>query len=108
MHDFSSPYRNVAYFGSWGEETADVFGKRDALNVLKMAVENCVESDMRTPEVLGAVAFLERTATRDWEFKQFRLGLDCHDPINRRIRLHRAFNGILKITGDLNVYNTNR
>jgi hypothetical protein len=31
MQDFAKPYQKVTYFGLWAEESADAYGKRDAM-----------------------------------------------------------------------------
>ena len=94
---FSDPYRGVTYFGMWAEETADSFGQRDALAVLQAAVESCIEEDMRTPQVMAALAYLSATATRQGAFDGFRRGLDFQDPTARYTALLGSFRGICRV-----------
>ena len=55
MQDFARPYRKVPYFGIWAEETADQYGKRDALAVLADVAGCCFDDDVRQrPELLRA------------------------------------------------------
>jgi hypothetical protein len=59
MRDFASPYRKVAYFGLWAQETADQYGKRDAMGVLADAAGCCLDDDVRQrPELLRALEYL--------------------------------------------------
>jgi hypothetical protein len=63
--DFASPYRKVAYFGLWAEETADQYGKRDAMDVLADAAGCCFDDDVRQrPELLRALEYLARETSR--------------------------------------------
>lgn len=52
MTDFASPYRKVPYFGIWAEETADDYGKRDAMAVLADAAGCCFDDDVRQRQEL--------------------------------------------------------
>lgn len=97
---FSDPYRGVKFFGLWAEEGADAMGARDALNVLRDAVERCRDEDMRTDEVFEALAFLSATATRQGPFASFRRGLDFQEPATRLAALLAAYRGIRRILGD--------
>ena len=47
-----------------------------ALDVLTDALNHCRREDMRTPEVFGALDFLEPRASSKWPFEQFRKPLD--------------------------------
>ena len=96
---FSDAYRGVKYFGHWAEETADAFGGRDALAVLRDAADQCAEEDMRTPHVAAALAFLAATATRQGAFEAFRRGLDIQDPAARSTAVLDAFAGIARVVG---------
>ena len=51
---FADPYRKVPYFGIWAEETADQYGKRDAMAVLADAAGCCI--DDRRAAAAGAPA----------------------------------------------------
>jgi hypothetical protein len=80
---FSDAYRGAKYFGQWAEETADAYGRRDALAVLQDAAERRTDEDMRTGQVLAALSFLSASATRQGAFRAFRVGLDLLDPLER-------------------------
>lgn len=97
---FSNAYRGVHYFGHWAEETADDFGTRDALAVLRVAVERCAEEDMRTAEVMAALAYLEPLATRGGAFRAFRAGLGLPDPASRLVAVLAAYEGIVRVLLD--------
>ena len=45
MWNFAKPYRKVAYFGLWAEESADQYGKRDAMAILADAVDCGIDDD---------------------------------------------------------------
>jgi hypothetical protein len=96
---FSDAYRGVKYFGHWAEETADAFGSRDALAVLRDAAERCGEEDMRTAHVDAALAYLAATATRQGAFGAFRQGLAIHDPETRSRAVLDAFMAISRVIG---------
>jgi hypothetical protein len=100
---FSDPYRGVTYFGIWAEETADTYGQRDALAVLQDAAERCADEDMRTPEVMAALAFLATTATRQGAFRSLRRGLDAPDPLERSTAVSAALAAIRRFLGTGNV-----
>jgi hypothetical protein len=48
----------------------------NALAILQDALDRCRTEDMRTPEVLAALDFLEAYANPKWPFKQFREALE--------------------------------
>lgn len=100
---FSDAYRGVKYFGVWAEETADTFGRRDALAVLQDAVDRCADEDMRTDQVAAALVFLAASATRQGAFRAFRVGLDLHDPTDRSRALFSALVLIRQILGTAEV-----
>ena len=56
--DFARPYRQVGHFGIWADETGDDYGKRDAVAVIRGAVIECYDEDMRTREVAAALGWL--------------------------------------------------
>jgi hypothetical protein len=99
---FSDAYRGVKYFGHWAEETADAFGGRDALAVLRDAADRCAEEDMRTPHVAAALAFLAATATRQGAFDAFRRGLGIPDPATRSVAVLAALASIVRVVGASN------
>ena len=48
----------------------------NALAILQDALDRCRTEDIRTPEVLAALDFLEACANPKWPFKQFREALE--------------------------------
>lgn len=96
---FSDAYRGVKYFGQWAEETADAFGSRDAMAVLRDAADRCGEEDMRTAHVAAALAFLAASATRRGAFSAFRKGLDIPDPETRSRAVLAALLAISRVIG---------
>jgi hypothetical protein len=59
MQDFSRPYRKVPYFGVGAGETADHYGKRDAMAVLADAAGCCFDDDVRQrPALVRALEYL--------------------------------------------------
>ena len=82
--DFSKPYREVVWFGLWAHETADDYGKREALTVLAGAVDCCTEDDMReNREVIAALTWLVGQG-HDKRARAFRKALDVPHPVERR------------------------
>lgn len=96
---FSEIYRRVAYFGHWADDTADTFGRRDALAILRDAVERCGDQDMRTSDVDTALAYLEAIGTRQRAFADFRLGLGLLDPFERSQAVLCAYRAIVRLLG---------
>ena len=94
---FSEIYRRVAYFGWWADDTADTFGRRDALAILRDAVERCGEQDMRTSDVSAALAYLEAIGTRQRAFIDFRAGLDLPDALERSQAVLRAYKAVVRV-----------
>ena len=47
---FSKPYEGVKYFGHWADESAGRYGRRDAMAVLKDALDRCVDEDKAAPK----------------------------------------------------------
>jgi hypothetical protein len=83
---FSEVYKGVTHFGFWAEETADRYGRRDALEVLRLAAERCAEDDQRTQELQAAIQYLCRFATRPVILERLQAALEEHDPV-QRVRL---------------------
>lgn len=96
---FSDPYRGVAYFGQWAEDSAHAFGQRDALAVLSDAVARCVEEDMRTDQVAAALAYLGVAAVRQEAFQAFRRALAWPEPAGRFLAAQEALAGIRRVLG---------
>ena len=84
MRDFASPYRKVPYFGIWAEETADQYGKRDAMAVLADAAGCCFDDDVRPrPELRRTLEYLARETSRAVYVNRFRKALDEPNPVLR-------------------------
>lgn len=82
--DFARPYRDVGYFGIWAEETGDDYGRRDAVAVIRGAVIDCYEEDMRTREVAAALAWLvKHGGIKEGTARAFRQALDMPDATAR-------------------------
>ncbi|WP_250504687.1 hypothetical protein [Caballeronia sp. AZ7_KS35] len=96
---FSNVYKGVAYFGLWAEESAESWGKADALALLRDAVLCCPNEDMRTAEVLAALDYLGNGATRPAPFAAFRKALDVPDPADRYRQAREAYHAIGKVLG---------
>jgi hypothetical protein len=74
----------VPYFGIWAEETADHYGKRDAVAVLADAAGSCFDDDVRRrPELLRALEYLARETSRAVYVNRFRKALDEPNPVIR-------------------------
>lgn len=91
---FSDSYRGVAHFGMWAEETADHFGCRDALEVLRQAAARKAESDQRTPELRAALQYLSELATRPALITRFASTLELADPVHRAQLTRAAYDAI--------------
>ena len=99
MTDFGRPYRKVAYFGLWAAETADDYGRRDAVTVLAGAAEVCTDEDMREDrEVLSALAYLGREG-HEKRAARFRKALDVPSPAERRRAAADAVHAIHRAMG---------
>ena len=82
--DFARPYRQVGHFGIWADETGDDYGKRDAVAVIRGAVIDCYDEDMRTKEVAAALGWLVKHAgLREGVARAFRQALDIPDAMAR-------------------------
>jgi uncharacterized protein (DUF4415 family) len=83
-NDFASPYRKVPYLGIWADETADQYGKRDAMAVLADAAGCCFDDDVRQrPELGRALAYLARETSRAVYVNRFRKALEEPNPVIR-------------------------
>jgi hypothetical protein len=84
MKDFARPYRKVPYFSIWAEETADLYGKRDAMAVLADAAGRCFDDDVRQrPELRRALEYLARETSRAVYINRYRKALDEPNPVIR-------------------------
>lgn len=93
---FSDAYRGVTHFGHWAEETADHYGRRDALEVLRQAAERTAESDQRTPELRAALRYLSGHATRPAITERFASALEVSDPTLRAQLAREAYDAICR------------
>jgi hypothetical protein len=100
MHDFASPYRKVAYFGLWAEETADQYRKRDAMGVLADAAGCCFDDDVRQrPELLRALDYLARETSRAVYVRRFQKALDEPNPVIRFQAANDAWRALARRIG---------
>ena len=84
MKDFAKQYSRVQYFGLWASESADEYGKRDAMAILADAAGRCIDDDMRQRrEVLDALEYLARVTSRAVYVNRFRKALDEPNPAVR-------------------------
>lgn len=82
--DFGRPYRQVGYFGIWADETGDDYGKRDAVAVIRGAVIDCYDEDMRTKEVAAALAWLvKHGGIKEGTARAFSQALELSDSLAR-------------------------
>lgn len=92
---FSRFYGDVAYFGQWADETADLYGRRDALAVLQHALETCAEADPMTAELAQAIAYLSVQATRPAIVARFLKALQVPEPGQRLAEAQAAYLAIV-------------
>ena len=71
----------VTYFGVWAEESEERRLMAHALEILRSAVADCSEQDVRTDELGQALAFVERHLVRPALVRQFRKALDLPNPM---------------------------
>ena len=84
MKDFSRPYGRVQHFGLWAAESADRYGKRDAVAILADAAGRCFDEDMRQQrELLDALDYLARMTSCPVYVSRFRKALDEPNPAVR-------------------------
>lgn len=100
MRDFASPYWKVPYFGLWAEESADHYGKRDAMAVLADAAGCCFDDDVRQrPELRHALEYLARETSRTVYVSRFRKALDEPNPVIRFQAANDAWRALARHTG---------
>jgi len=98
--DFSTPYRNVPFFGVWAEESADGYGRLAALAILQSALDRCREEDMRhDTDTTAALAYLSRHLIRNAPANQFATALNIQHPDTRWQGLNAAVNAIRRGLG---------
>lgn len=84
MRDFAKSYKKVQYFGLWAEETADQYGKRDAMAILADAAGRCFDEDMRQRrELLDALEYLAQVTSRAVYVNRFKKALEEPNPAIR-------------------------
>lgn len=92
MKDFSKPYRGVAHFGLWANESADVYGHRDAMAILADAIERSRDVDLRHDQaVTDALDYLDEHGGRLPAVGSFRKALNVQHPVTRRRDLKDAY-----------------
>jgi hypothetical protein len=84
----------VPYFRLWADECAPARLQREALAVLADAAGRCAEQDMRTPEVIAALAFLEGQLLRPALCRRFRAALETPDSCARAAAVQSALKGL--------------
>jgi hypothetical protein len=100
MCDFASPYRKVPYFGIWAEETADQYGKRDAMAVLADAAGCCFDDDVRQrPELRRALEYLARETGSPVYVNRFRKALDEPHSVTRFQAAGNAYKALARRIG---------
>ena len=99
MTDYARIHRGVAWFGIWATDTADDYGRRDAVTVLVGAVEMCGDEDMReNREVRGALDYLTSQG-HEKRARQFLRALDVQHPHQRRQAAADAVHAIHRAMG---------
>lgn len=93
---FQKPYEGVVHFGHWAVEHSGRYARRDALAILADALDRCRDEDMRTPDVIAALDYLQPQAVRQWPFASLRRALDMTNPEGRWQNANAPFNGIRK------------
>jgi len=86
----------VTHFGVWAEESEERRLMAHALEILRSAVANCSEQDVRTDELGQALAFIERHLVRPVLVRRFRKALDMPDPMERAAAVRQAFDAIVR------------
>jgi hypothetical protein len=100
MQDFAKPYQKVTYFGLWAEETADDYGKRDAMAILADAAGRCYDQDMRQrQELRDALDYLARVTSRAVYINRFRKALEEPNPAVRFRAAGDAYRALLRRMG---------
>jgi hypothetical protein len=65
-----------------------------AIAVLEDALDRCRREDMRTPDVLAALVFLEPRVSSKWPFDQFRKSLDSDNEAGRWQNVNASLNAV--------------
>ena len=80
----------------WSEHSPGGYARRDALAVLRDAAQRCGNEDVRTPDVLSALAFLRESATRRYVYGRFLRALDIEEAQSRQDAVQMAYEGIAR------------
>ena len=102
MKDYSKPYRGVAWFGLWAEESADIYGGRAALDILAKGIERTQDDDIRADQdILDALAYLtEQAGGRLPPAAAYRAAIDIHHPVTRRRAMADAYRRLCRATNN--------
>ncbi|MDE3767570.1 hypothetical protein [Sinorhizobium meliloti] len=90
----------VEYFGFWADAAQDRQYRKEALRLCKVAVDRCVDEDVRVcKDTEAALSYLGGNVARAAVLR-FRKALEIHDPYEREhaarqacIAIARAFGG---------------
>ena len=98
MGDFARIHTGIAWFGIWASETADDYGRRDALACLASAVEQTMDRDLRDDrDTLEALDYLEaQSGSRAAIIRRFRKALAEPEAVTRRQAAGDAYAAICK------------
>lgn len=88
---FHRIYEKVTHFGTWAVEQSGELGKRDALAIIKDALDRTYDEDMRVPEVFRALEYLQGMDTRPAPYINFRKGLAIQNADERLAVLKKAY-----------------
>jgi carbohydrate-binding DOMON domain-containing protein len=92
----------VPYFGVWADETADFYGKRDAMAVLAEAAGRCFDDDVRQrQELVHALEYLTRETSRAVYVARFRKALDEPNPVIRFRAANDAYKALARRIGSI-------
>lgn len=86
-------YSNMA-FPMGREDFIDGQARAGALAVLAEAADRCGDRDMRTAELLDALAYLHTVTTRPDALRRFRRALDIAAPVERFHQVAAALKSI--------------
>ncbi len=89
----------VQYFGLWAEEGMDDKKALAALDVLAVAVRDCVDRDVRSEEVEAVLAWIEQRSRKKHPVTCFRDAMVIHDPVARKAALTNAYVRVLRALG---------
>jgi hypothetical protein len=76
------------------EKVEQMLDVEAAIAVLEDALNRCRREDMRTPEVLAALDFLEPRVSSKWPFDQFRKSLHRNNEEGRWQNVNASLNAV--------------